>query len=75
MLERLGNAGPDAIASQIDNLFKGALPLRSTFSTAYKISSSCSSLKAIVANGDYDEEVLQEVNAFAAALNSSVTTT
>ena len=74
MLEQLGNAGPDAIASQIDNLFKGATA-KVDLLDRIQISSSCSSLKAIVANGDYDEEVLQEVNAFAAALNSSVTTT
>ena len=73
-IEQIANAGHQSAASQIDNMFKNA-NVKVDFLDRIQLTSTCSSLKQIVAASDYDDENLSEVNAFANALNSNVKTT
>lgn len=73
-LEQLAEAGHEAASAQIDNIFKGATAKVDVLDRI-QLNSTCSSLRQIVANGNYDESVKSEVNALATAINNNVKTT
>ncbi|WP_295730549.1 hypothetical protein [uncultured Muribaculum sp.] len=73
-IDQLVNAGHVAASAQVDNIFKGATA-KVDIIDRIQLNSTCSSLKQIVANGGYNEDVEDEVRAMATALNNNVKTT